>query len=214
MTEIGISILSSDLLNLEKEIKSIEKSKADYIHIDIMDGHFVPNLTFGPDIVAQVKRMTKIPLDVHLMIDNPARYIETFASVGADILTVHYEACNQLDEVLSLIRRHGCKPGLAIKPTTSVESIKKYLDKVSLVLQMTVEPGFGGQAFIEATLENLQMLDLHRTHHHLSYMIEVDGGINKVTGKKCVNAGADVLAVGSYYINALNREKIIQELKN
>lgn len=213
MTKIGISILSSDLLNLEKEIKSIEQSNVDYIHIDVMDGHFVPNLTFGPDIVAQIKRVTNIPLDVHLMINHPEKYIETFASVGADILTVHYEACDQLDEVLSLIRRHGCKPGLAIKPTTNIESIKKYLDKVSLVLQMTVEPGFGGQTFIEDTLENLQVLDQYRSNHHLSYMIEVDGGINNITGKVCVNAGTDILAVGSYYINALNREKAIQELK-
>lgn len=213
MTKVGISILSSDFMNLENELTSIEKSGVDYIHIDIMDGHFVPNLTFGPDMVAQIKKTTSLPLDVHLMMTNPEDYIEQFAIVGASIITVHYEACNQLEEVLELIRRHGCKPGLAIKPTTDAKVIKKYLDKVSLVLQMTVEPGFGGQAFIEDTLENIQVLNKIRDEMNYKYDIEVDGGINAGTGRICVETGVDVLIVGSFYINASNRIKVVQELK-
>lgn len=213
MTKISVSILSTDLLNLEKEIRSIEESKADYIHVDVMDGHFVPNLTFGPDIVRQINQVSVIPQDVHLMISHPENYIERFASAGASIITVHYETCARLTDVLDLITRHGCKAGLAINPTTDVDSIVGYLDKVSLVLQMTVEPGFGGQAFIEETLDNITKLNQIRDEKDYKYVIEVDGGINKETGNHCINAGVDILVIGSYFINAFNRYNVISEFK-
>lgn len=213
MTKIGVSILSSDLMNLEKEIRSIEESKADYIHVDVMDGHFVPNLTFGPDIVRQINQISVIPQDVHLMMSNPEKYIERFASVGASIITVHYETCTRLNEVLDLITRHGCKAGLAINPTTNVDSIVDHLDKISLVLQMTVEPGFGGQSFIEETLDNITTLNHIRKDNGYNYLIEVDGGINKDTGYKCIDSGVDILVIGSHFIQSPNRYNVISELK-
>jgi ribulose-phosphate 3-epimerase len=215
MTEIAISILSSDFLQLKKEIRSIESSGANWIHIDVMDGHFVPNLTFGPDVVNQISQGTSLPLDVHLMMTEPQKYVERFAASRAEIISVHYEACKEnLEEVLHLIRRHGCKPGVVINPTTNVQVLEPYLDDLFLVLQMTVEPGFGGQSFIEDTLENIRWLRDMRHQHRYNYKIEVDGGINMKTAEKCIHSGVDMLVIGSYFIHSSNREETIKELKN
>lgn len=213
MTEIGISILSSDFLNLGKELATIEEAGAGWIHIDVMDGHFVPNVTFGPDVVEQVGKVSTLPLDVHLMMKEPENYIERFASAGAKVISVHYEACKEeLPKVLQLIRRHGCQPGVVINPTTDAQILAPYLEDVYLVLQMTVEPGFGGQSFIEDTLLNIRKLRDLRDQHTYSFKIEVDGGINLETAKQCVEEGTDILVVGSYFINALDKEQVIKQL--
>lgn len=214
MTEIGVSILSSDFLNLGQELRGIEESGADWIHVDVMDGHFVPNVTFGPDVVKQIGEFSSLPMDVHLMMEEPEKYIERFAAAGAKVISVHYEACKEnLLDVLRLIRRHGCQPGVVINPTTNAQVLASYLDDLYLVLQMTVEPGFGGQAFIEETVQNIRILRNLRDQHTYSYKIEVDGGINKETAKRCVSEGTDILVVGSYFIEAKNKKQLVNQLK-
>lgn len=214
MTKVGVSILSADYMNFTTELKSINQSGAEYLHLDIMDGHFVPNMTFGPEMVRQMSRECSLPLDVHLMIEKPERFIKEFAEAGAEIITVHYEAClDNLDEVLSSIKEHGCKPGIAINPDTSAEKIKKYISEIDLILQMTVFPGFGGQKFIESTLDNIKQLSKWREEENLSYMIEVDGGINFSTAADCVNSGVDLLVAGSFFIDSDNKNELVKELQ-
>ncbi|MBN3555174.1 ribulose-phosphate 3-epimerase [Fictibacillus nanhaiensis] len=197
MIKIAPSILSADFSRLGDDIKAVEEAGADYIHVDVMDGHFVPNITIGPLVVQAIRPVTKLPLDVHLMIENPDHYIEEFAKAGADIISVHVEASRHLHRTIQLIKQLGVKAGVVINPATPVDSIKHILQDVDLVLLMTVNPGFGGQAFIESVVTKIkEVSDLVKTQG-LNVEIEVDGGVNPKTARLCVEAGANVLVAGS-----------------
>lgn len=200
--KIAPSILSADFANLERDIKLVEKGGADYIHIDVMDGHFVPNLTFGPNVVNAVRPITKLPLDCHLMISNPDDFIEDFVRAGADIISVHAETTSHIHRTIQRIQELGSKAGIVINPGTPVSLIESILGDVDLVLVMTVNPGYGGQSFIDSTLEKISYLKQLREIKKYTYEIEVDGGINQETVKKCVDAGADVFVAGSYIYDA------------
>lgn len=193
---IAPSILSADFSRLGEEIRAVEKAGADWIHVDIMDGHFVPNLTIGAPVVKALRPVTKLPLDVHLMIEKPERYIEEFIKAGADYLTIHVEATEKVSETLGRIRDLGAKPGITLRPRTQVEEIFPYLSLVDLILVMTVEPGFGGQSFMADQVPKLQILrdELKRLNH--SALLEVDGGVTDETAKQLRQA--DVLVAGSF----------------
>lgn len=197
MIKIAPSILSADFSKLGEEIKAVEAAGADYIHVDVMDGHFVPNITIGPLVVQSIRPVTKLPLDVHLMIENPDQYIEAFAKAGADIITVHVEATRHLHRTIQLIKKQGVKAGVVINPATPVDSIKHIINDIDLVLLMTVNPGFGGQSFIEGVVPKIrEVADLVKTQG-LDVEIEVDGGVNPETAPLCIEAGANVLVAGS-----------------
>lgn len=213
MTKIAPSILSADFSKLAEEVKDVE-SGSDYIHVDVMDGHFVPNITIGPLIVESIRPITNLPLDVHLMIENPENYIPQFVKAGADIISVHQEACPHLHRVVQQIKDEGVKAGVVINPGTPVESIKPVLGDVDLVLVMTVNPGFGGQSFIDSTLSKIEELKAFKESHGYQYEIEVDGGVKKETAKKCVDAGAEVLVAGSAIYNQPDRLKAIQVIRD
>ena len=212
MVKIAPSILSADFAKLGEEIKEVE-SAVDYIHVDVMDGHFVPNITIGPLIVDAIRPVTDLPLDVHLMIENPEHYIQAFVDAGADIITVHQEACPHLHRVVQQIKQAGVKAGVVINPATPVESIEYVLEDVDLVLVMTVNPGFGGQSFIPSGLNKIKQLFDLRSEHGYSYEIEVDGGVILETAKLCIDAGADVLVAGSAIFNKDNRIEAIKAIK-
>lgn len=214
MIKIAPSILSANFAKLGKEIKEIEEGGADYVHIDVMDGHFVPNITIGPLIVDAVKPITKLPLDVHLMIENPDNYIKDFVEAGADIITVHQETCPHLHRTIQLIKKENVKAGVVINPGTPVAMIKEVLNNVDLVLVMSVNPGFGGQTFIHETLSKIEEIDLIRRENNYQFELQVDGGVNVETAKLCVDAGADVLVAGSAVFNQSNRKKAIQDIKD
>ena len=199
MSEIYMapSILSADLLHLEDQIKSVEERGADFVHVDIMDGHFVPNITFGPVIVSTLKRITDLPLDVHLMINNVDQYIPQFAEAGADIITIHQEAGPHLHRSVQLIKDLNIKAGVSLNPATEVSTIKTMLPEVDLVLLMSVNPGFGGQSYISAVNDKLKQLSEIKKENHYSFLIEVDGGINAGTIQETVRAGAEVLVAGN-----------------
>lgn len=203
---IAPSILSADFANLEKEIRSLESAGADWIHVDVMDGHFVPNLTIGPPVVKSLRPVTKLPLDVHLMIDKPENYIRDFVQSGADYITIHVEATNDPIAVFKKIKDLGCKSGISLKPGTDVKAIFPFLSFVDLVLVMTVEPGFGGQSFMHEQVDKIRLIreELNRIKHQA--FIEVDGGINPQTAKECY--GADVLVAGSYIFKNNYKEAI------
>ena len=190
------SILSADLLDLQEQIQKVEKNGADFIHVDIMDGHFVPNITFGPVIVSALKRITKLPLDVHLMISEPDKYTEQFAKAGANYLTVHAEGNIHLHRVIQNIKSYGVKVGLALNPATPLYPIQSMLGEIDLVLAMTVNPGFGGQKFIDLVLNKISDLADIKTKYNHRFLIEVDGGINTETAPIVVKAGAEVLVAG------------------
>lgn len=213
MIKIAPSILSANFAQLGEEIKEVEEGGADYIHVDVMDGHFVPNITIGPLIVEAIKPVTQLPLDVHLMIENPDRYIQAFSDAGASIITVHEEACTHLHRTIQSIKQTGVKAGVAINPATPVVMIEEILPYVDLVLVMTVNPGFGGQSFIESTLRKIERVKELKEEYSYSYEIEVDGGVNCDTAKLCTDAGADVLVAGSAIYNEKNRSKAIQSLR-
>lgn len=212
MTKIAPSILSADFSKLGEEIKDVERGGAEYIHVDVMDGHFVPNITIGPLIVEAIKPVTDLPLDVHLMIENPDAYIQEFADAGASIITVHQEASVHLHRTIQLIKKAGVKAGVVINPATPVQMIKDILPEVDLVLLMSVNPGFGGQSFIPQTIERIEQVAKWREQMNLSFEIEVDGGVNVQTAKACTDAGADVLVAGSAVFNQQDRKKAIEEL--
>ncbi|GGF11423.1 ribulose-phosphate 3-epimerase [Halobacillus andaensis] len=213
MTKIAPSILASDFAHLANEIKDVEEGGADYIHVDVMDGHFVPNITIGPLIVDSIRPHTSLPLDVHLMIENPDQYIEEFAKAGADILTVHQETCPHLHRTIQLIKSFGVKAGVVINPATPAEAIRPILQEVDLVLLMTVNPGFGGQAFIPEVLNKIEQIAAWRKEYDYTFEIEVDGGVNEKTAVDCTNAGADVLVAGSAIFNQKDRRKAIEAIR-
>ncbi|WP_314068543.1 ribulose-phosphate 3-epimerase [uncultured Vagococcus sp.] len=213
MTQVAPSILAADFTQLGTEIIDVDQSGADFIHIDSMDGHFVPNVTFGPDVVKAIRGKTTKVLDCHLMFANPDEYIEAFSQAGADIITVHYEACPHIHRTIQLIKEQGIKAGVALNPGTAPSLLRTILPDVDLVLQMTVDPGYGGQSFIEGTLDNIAQLDQMRREKELSYLLEVDGGINQLTGRQCVEAGVDILVAGSYIFNQSDRSVPIKKLK-
>ncbi|MBU9712469.1 ribulose-phosphate 3-epimerase [Evansella tamaricis] len=214
MIKIAPSILSADFSKLGEEIADVEKGGADYIHIDVMDGHFVPNITIGPLVVDAVRPITKLPLDVHLMIENPDRYIKDFASAGADIISVHVEACPHLHRSIQLIRDSGAKPGVVLNPATPVSTIQHIIEDVELVLLMTVNPGFGGQSFIPSVIPKITEVRSLVNQVGKSIDVEVDGGVNPDTARQCIEAGADVLVAGSAIYKSRNRKKAIESLRD
>lgn len=206
-------MLSADFSRLKEEIEEITSYGVEYLHIDVMDGQFVENISFGPAVFASVRDCTQLIFDVHMMVDQPERYIPMIAEAGADIITVHCEATVHLDRAIQMIHSYGKKAGVTLNPGTPIEQLSAVLDKVDLVLVMTVNPGFGGQAFIPSMVEKIKWLNQQRQLKGYHYEIEVDGGINETTAKECVKAGADVLVAGSYIFNAPNRQEAIQSLR-
>lgn len=214
MVIIAPSILSADFAALGAEVKEAEASGADWIHVDVMDGHFVPNITLGPAIVAAVKAHTSLPLDVHLMIENPERYIADFAAAGAAVITVHAEACVHLDRVVHQIKELGLMAGVAINPGTPAAAVREVLEDVDLVLVMTVNPGFGGQAFIPRTLNKItQLREWAGEMNHKGLRIEVDGGIAEATAPLVAQAGADVLVAGNAVFGRSDRAGAIRAIR-
>lgn len=209
---ISPSILSADFANLENDIKRVEENGADWIHVDVMDGHFVPNITIGVPVVKSLKKITKLPLDIHLMIENPSKYIEPFAKAGADILTFHYEAVekNEILTIIKNIKSFGIKAGISIKPKTNPDVLLPYLSDVDMVLVMTVEPGFGGQDFMPDCAEKIRYIRLNASKN---IIIQVDGGINAQTGKICTELGANSLVAGSYIYGAKDIKLAISSLR-
>jgi ribulose-phosphate 3-epimerase len=197
MVKIAPSILSADFSKLGEEIKAVEMAGADYIHVDVMDGHFVPNITLGPLVVQAIRPITKLPLDVHLMIEKPELYIEAFANAGADIITVHVEASTHLHRTIQMIKKKGVKAGVVLNPATPVDTIKHIIHDIDLVLLMTVNPGFGGQSFIENVIPKIKEVSELVHAYGLNVEIEVDGGVNAETAPLCIEAGANVLVAGS-----------------
>ncbi len=213
MKLIAPSILSADFARLGEEIEAVTSAGAHWIHIDVMDGHFVPNITFGPIAVEAAKRSTNLPLDVHLMIENPDQYIPDFAKAGADYIAVQAEACVHLHRTVQLIRENGAKPGVAINPGTPLSAIEWVLEDLAFVLIMSVNPGFGGQAFIENSLDKIRMLRGMLENKGLSTLIQVDGGVNGKTIERISDAGADVFVAGSAIFGSRDYKETIEEFK-
>lgn len=211
MVKIAPSILSANSAFLGNEIKLLQDAKADYIHFDVMDGHFVNNITFGPKILKDIRKCSDAKFDVHLMVDNPVRFIPWYAEAGADILTFHLEAIDNPIDAINLIKKYNIKVGISIKPNTDIEKLLPYIDMVDLILVMSVEPGFGGQKFMDIAIDKIvklkKIINPHKT------VIEVDGGINENTAKLCINAGADILVAGTAVFKNDDYEKNIRTLK-
>ena len=213
MTFVAPSILSANFAKLGEEIQDVQKKGADWIHVDVMDGHFVPNITLGSAIVSAIRPYTKLPLDVHLMIENPDQYIEAFAKAGADYITVHVEATKHLHRTIQNVKTHGVKAGVALNPATPVSSIQHMIQDIDLLLFMTVNPGFGGQKFIPNVLPKIEEASRLIHSNHLNVLIEVDGGLNEETAKLCKEAGAHVLVAGNAIYCASDRERAIQSIR-
>jgi ribulose-phosphate 3-epimerase len=211
--KIAPSILSANFAELGKEIKDVENGGADYIHIDVMDGHFVPNITMGPMVVKAIRPLTELPLDVHLMIENADQYIEAFADAGADYITVHVEAAPHLHRTIQLIKSNGVKAGVVLNPATPADWIKPILQDIDMVLLMTVNPGFGGQSFIPSVVPKIKQIRSWADEVNPSLEIEVDGGINPETAAICAEAGADVFVAGSAIYNQADRGAAIEDLR-
>jgi ribulose-phosphate 3-epimerase len=210
---IAPSVLAADFSNLEKEIKMINESEADWIHIDIMDGVFVPNISMGLPVVEAIKRHASKPLDVHLMIVQPERYVEAFHKAGAEVISVHAEACPHLHRNLQQIRALGCKAGVALNPHTPVSILENVIAEVDLVCVMSVNPGFGGQKFIMNTYKKVEQLKKLIIDHNAKTLIEIDGGVNQDNAKSLLDAGADVLVAGNFVFSSSNPKEVIARLK-
>lgn len=214
MIKISPSILSADFSRLGEEIKNIEKAGADYIHIDVMDGSFVPNITIGNEVVRSLRSVSTLPYDVHLMINNPDNHIKAFADAGSDIITIHAEASIHLDRSLSLIKSFGKKAGVSLVPSTHEDALDYVLDKLDLILVMTVNPGFGGQKFLSSQLKKIENIRKKIEKSGRKIELEVDGGINDETAKLVVAAGADVLVSGSYIFGSKNYAEAISKIRS
>ena len=214
MKIIAPSILAADFSNLSQQIRYVEMGAADWIHCDIMDGKFVPNITFGPLVVSAINKATRLPLDVHLMIENPDNYIEDFINAGADYLTIHQEEVKHLHRSVSLIKELGAKAGVAINPATPVNTLTEIAEFVDMILIMSVNPGFGGQKFIESSLNKISQLKMLKEERGLNFLIEVDGGITKTNIKQISNAGCDAFVAGSSIFKSDNITGAAVELKN
>ena len=215
MNKISPSILSADFVNLERDIRALGDAGADYVHIDVMDGLFVPNISIGIPVVAAIRRITALPLDVHLMIDRPVRYVERFCQAGADILTVHVEADTEENtlEALRKIKACGVRPAICVKPKTPAEAVLPFIDLCSLILVMTVEPGFGGQSFMADMMPKVAQIRKYIDERNPSCELEVDGGVNEQTGRICKDAGANVLVAGSAYFKAADKPAFVRAIQ-
>ncbi|MDR1244040.1 MAG: ribulose-phosphate 3-epimerase [Endomicrobium sp.] len=209
---VAPSILSANFANLEKDIQIIENAKADWLHIDIMDGHFVPNITIGASVVKSIRKVTNLFFDVHLMVSEPQKYYQDFKKAGADLITFHSEVNVNKKNLIQDIKNSGIKAGISIKPKTSISRIKELLPHLDLVLVMTVEPGLGGQSFMDDMVSKINDLKNLISKHKYNCLVEVDGGINNQTAKVCINAGADVLVSGSYIFSSTNFKESIKSL--
>ena len=215
MIKVSPSILSADFVNLERDIRALTPAGADYVHVDVMDGIFVPNITIGIPVVAAIRRITDLPLDVHLMIDRPIRYVDDFCKAGSDILTIHTEADTEENTLNALkrIRENGVKAAISVKPKTSAEAVRPFLPFCDLILVMTVEPGFGGQSFMEDMMPKLKKIREYIDAQNPSCELEVDGGVNKETAMICRENGANVLVAGSAYFKASDPADFVRSVK-
>ena len=213
MKLIAPSILSADFSRLDSEIKAVETAGADWIHADVMDGHFVPNITFGPLIVEAVRRVTSLPIDVHLMIENPDKYIPAFAEAGASLISVHVEADTHLNRSVQLIRECGARPGVVLNPSTPIQTLEWIIENVDYVLIMSVNPGFGGQAFIKNSLEKIRKLREMIQQKELSTLIEIDGGVNEKTIADIAAAGVDAFVAGSAIFGSQDYQATISAMR-
>ena len=213
-TIIAPSILAADFANLEKELAMVNESQADWVHVDIMDGVFVPNISMGIPVVEAIKRHSKKPLDVHLMIVQPEQHVEAFRKAGAEVITVHAEACHHLHRNIQQIKALGAKAGVALNPHTSVSNLENVLADIDLICVMSVNPGYGGQKFIEATYKKVGQLKKMIQESGSQALIEIDGGVNQVNARQLIEAGADVLVAGNFVFSSKNPKEVIQRLKS